>query len=68
MTKHSPFRYFKTSPEAIRLTVMLYVRFPLSLRMWRTCCANVRLFWQAKGGAVERVEQFPCNLRNATAV
>jgi len=28
----NPFRYFKTSPEVIRLTVMMYVRFPLSLR------------------------------------
>ncbi len=27
-----PFRYFKTSPEIIRLAVMMYVRFPLSLR------------------------------------
>jgi len=32
MTKRNPFRYFKTSPEIIRLAVMLYVRFPLSLR------------------------------------
>jgi len=32
MTHRSPFRYFKTSPEVIRLAVMLYVRFPLSLR------------------------------------
>ena len=32
MTKRSPFKYFKTSPEIIRLAVMLYVRFPLSLR------------------------------------
>jgi putative transposase len=32
MTNHSPFRYFKTSPEIIRLAVMMYVRFPLSLR------------------------------------
>ena len=32
MIKRSPFRYFKTSPEIIRLVVMLYVRFPLSLR------------------------------------
>jgi putative transposase len=30
MTKRSPFRYFKTSPEIIRLAVMLYIRFPLS--------------------------------------
>ena len=32
MTKRSPFRYFKTSPEIIRPAVMMYVRFPLSLR------------------------------------
>jgi hypothetical protein len=32
MTKHSPFHYFKTSPEIIRLAVMMYVRFPLLLR------------------------------------
>jgi len=32
MAKPRPFRYFKTSPEIIRLAVMLYVRFPLSLR------------------------------------
>ena len=31
-TKRSPFSYFKTSPEIIRPAVMLYVRFPLSLR------------------------------------
>ncbi|WP_209427387.1 IS6 family transposase [Pararhodobacter sp. SW119] len=32
MPNPSPFRYFKTSPEIIRLAVMLYIRFPLSLR------------------------------------
>jgi putative transposase len=32
MTKRSPFRYFKTSPEIIRLAVMMYVQFPPSLR------------------------------------
>jgi putative transposase len=32
MTKRSPFRSFKTSLEIIRLAVMMYVRFPLSLR------------------------------------
>jgi putative transposase len=31
MTKRSPFRYFKTSPEIIRFAVLMYVRFPLSL-------------------------------------
>jgi putative transposase len=32
MTQRGPFRYFQTSPEIIRLAVMLYLRFPLSLR------------------------------------
>ncbi len=32
MTKRCPFRYFKTSREIIRLAVMMYIRFPLSLR------------------------------------
>ena len=32
MSKSNPFRYFKTSPEIIRLAMMRYVRFPLSLR------------------------------------
>jgi putative transposase len=32
MTKRDPFKYSKTSPEIIHLAVMLYVRFPLSLR------------------------------------
>ena len=32
MIKRSPFRYFKTSPEVIRLAVIHYVRIPLSLR------------------------------------
>ena len=32
MTKPNPFKGFHSSPEIIRLAVMLYVRFPLSLR------------------------------------
>lgn len=32
MINPNPFHYFKTSPEVIRLAVMMYVRFPLSLR------------------------------------
>jgi putative transposase len=28
----NPFRYFHSSPEVIRLVVMMYVRYPLSLR------------------------------------
>jgi putative transposase len=32
MSNASIFRYFKTSPEIIRQAVMIYVRYPLSLR------------------------------------
>ena len=32
MSKLNPFKGFQSSPEIIRLTVMMYVRFPLSLR------------------------------------
>jgi hypothetical protein len=28
----NPFRYFNSSPEVIRLVVMMYVRYPLSIR------------------------------------
>ncbi len=50
----NPFRYFKTSPEMIRLTVMMYVRFPLSLRNVEDllhergvdiCYETVRFWW-----------------------
>jgi putative transposase len=28
----NPFRYFNSSPEVIRLVVMMYIRYPLSQR------------------------------------
>ena len=60
MTQRSPFRYFKTSPEIIRLAVMLYVRFPLSLRNVEDLLhergievshETVRFWWQRFGPA-----------------
>ena len=58
MTKRSPFRYFKTSPAIIRLAVMLYIRFPLSLRNVEDmlhergidiCHETVRFWWHRFG-------------------
>jgi putative transposase len=58
MTKRSPFRYFKTSPEVIRLAVMMYVRFPLSLRNVEdllhergidVCHETIRFWWNRFG-------------------
>ena len=53
-----PFRYFNSSPEVIRLTVMLYIRYPLSLRQVEDllfergidiCHETVRLWWNPFG-------------------
>jgi putative transposase len=58
MTKRSPFRYFRTSPEVIRLAVTHYVRFLLSLRNVEdllhergieVCHETVRFWWQRFG-------------------
>ena len=52
------FRYFKTSPEIIRLSVMMYIRFPLSLRQVEDllhergidiCHETVRAWWNRFG-------------------
>jgi putative transposase len=52
----SPFRYFHSSPELIRDVVMLYIRYPLSLRNvedllfergYDICYETVRLWWNS---------------------
>ena len=54
----NPFRYFHSSPEVIRQVVMLYVRYPLSLRNVEDllfergidlCHETVRLWWNRFG-------------------
>jgi len=58
MKKQNPFRYFKTSPEVIRVAVMMYIRFPLSLRNVEDllhergidiCHESVRYWWSRFG-------------------
>ena len=55
---HNPFRYFNSSPEVIRSAVMLYVRYPLSLRQVEDllfergiaiCYETVRYWWNRFG-------------------
>jgi putative transposase len=54
----SPFRYFNSSPEVIRLVVMMYVKYPLSLRNVEDllfergidlCHETVRFWWNRFG-------------------
>ncbi len=54
----NPFRYFNSSPVVIRLAVMMYVRFPLSLRHVEDllhergidiCHETVRFWWNRFG-------------------
>ena len=58
MTKRDPFKYFHSSPEIIRLAVMMYVRFPLSPRnvedllherSIEICNETVRFWWSRFG-------------------
>ncbi len=58
MSKDDPFKYFHSSPEIIRLAVMMYVRFPLSLRNVEDLLhergidvsrESVRFWWQRFG-------------------
>ena len=55
---NNPFRCFNSSPEVIRMVVMLYVRYPLSLRNvedllfergYDVCHETVRLWWNRFG-------------------
>jgi putative transposase len=74
MTKpETPFRYFNSSPEAIRLVVLLSVRFPLSLRNVEDLLFERGIeishetarYWWNTGGTV-RVSSIP-PLRQAAA-
>ena len=70
----NPFRCFNSSPEVIRLVVMMYVRFPLSLRNVEDllfergidiCHETVRLWWNRFGPlfAAEIRRQRQCRMR-----
>lgn len=60
----NPFRYFKTSPEIIRLAVMMYVRYPLSLRQVEDLlhergidiCHETARFWWDRFGLIFAAE------------
>ncbi len=54
----NPFRYFNSSPEVIRFAVMMYIRYPLSLRQVEDplfergidiCHETVRFWWNRFG-------------------
>jgi putative transposase len=58
MKNLNAFSYFKASPEIIRLAVMVYVRFPLSLRKVEDflhelgiaiCNDTIRYWWKRLG-------------------
>lgn len=58
MSKKNPFKYYKTSPEIIKIAVMYYIRFPLSLRQVEDilhergidiCHETIRYWWNKFG-------------------
>jgi len=54
----NPFRYFDSSPEVIRLVVMMYVRYPLSLRNVEDLLfeRGIDICHDPKGGAAIRCD------------
>jgi len=73
----SPFRYFNSSPEVIRLVVMMYVRYPLSLRNVEDLLAErgidishetIRFWWNRFGPmfAAEIVKKRVAHMRGFT--
>lgn len=69
----NPFRWFDSSPDVIRLVVMMYVRYPLSLRNVEDllhergidiCHETVRLWWDRFGpmfaGEIRRKRSIGC--------
>ena len=49
----NPFRYFNSTPEIIRLVVMMYVRFPLSSRNVEDLYIPANRLWNIKKGMLE---------------
>ena len=63
MSKIDPFKYYKTSPEIIKLAIMYYVRYPLSLRNVEDilyergidiCHETVRYWWNHLGPVIAK--------------
>ena len=63
----NPFRYFNSSPEVIRLAVMMYIRYPLSLRQVEDllfergidiCHESVRYWWCLTSAPMGQAEVF----------
>ncbi len=75
MSKKDPFKYFKTSREIIKLAVMYYIRYPLSLRHVEDilhergidiCHETIRFWWYRFGPifAKEMKKRKPRNYSN----
>ena len=62
MSKQDPFKYYKTSSEIIKLAVMYYVRYPLSLRQGET-----HYLWRAIDHEGTVLECFVTKRRNKKA-
>ena len=73
---NNPFRYFNSSPEVIRLVVMMYVRYPLSLRNVEDLLAERGIdishetvrFWWNRFGPIFAAEIRKDELRTCAAI
>ena len=66
MSRQNPFKYYKTSPEIIKLAVMYYIRYPLSLRQVEDIlhergidiCHETMRYWWNKFGSMKSLQKF----------
>ncbi len=72
----NPFRYFNSSPEVIRLAVMMYIRYPLSLRQVEDllfergidiCHETVRFWWNRFGRVFAAIGFLPIRIGSLKA-
>jgi putative transposase len=77
MNRENPFKYYKTSPEIIKLAVIYYIRYPLSLRQVEdilhergidVCHETIRYWWNKFGTKFskevkKKSKMFPSNWR-----
>jgi len=48
MSKQDPFKYYKTSPEIIKLAVMFYVRYPLNVVCLLLAVSRLRMIFMGQ--------------------
>jgi transposase-like protein len=64
----NPFRYFNSSPEVIRLTVRMYIRYPLSLRQVEDRRCQSKILNTCSGHRTAQIDPEKCTKINGREI